>query len=56
MLEYLLVGLIVAAATLYVARYAWRMTKGKATGCNCGAGDGTCPKQGTPGPVSGQDA
>lgn len=46
MVEYLLVAVIVGAALAYIARYVWRMSRGKATGCGCGAEGGACPKQG----------
>lgn len=45
MLEYLIVAGIVGAASLYIARYIWRMTRGKATGCGCGASGSACPKR-----------
>lgn len=48
MLEYLIVACIVGAASIYIGRYIWRMTRGKATGCGCGASGDACPKSATP--------
>lgn len=42
MLEAILVGLVLLAAAAYLARYVWRATQGKSSGCGCGNGD--CPK------------
>lgn len=42
MIDSILVGLILLAATAYLVRYVWRATHGKPSGCGCGNGD--CPK------------
>lgn len=41
--QHLIVAAFVLYALVYVGRYAWRIFKGKSTGCGCGSEKG-CPK------------
>jgi len=43
--QHLIVAAFVLYAVFYLGRYAYRVLRGKKTGCGCGS-EGGCPKNG----------